>query len=231
MPDTEWLAELSLAEDEREILSTLVRDESTIETVATGLEADALWSALTTCARIYVTTKSAQSKLKPVVGRLLLELEKFPDLYKSRGYKNFDDFISNGVPEIFGLPRSESYRSKRLAATWPNLSVAEFSEIGEGKLYTLSQFTSHTDPKADEWLEIARTSTHDELRDKIVQVGNASSTAELIPVQYTFYTTLEKKRHIHEFVHNSRVQSHVGTADIGSIIVAAFLEAASSWGI
>lgn len=224
-----WLSEIVLTDEEKTLLSAVVQPGIQVEDIE-YMQGDNLWGALSVCIRAYSTVKRAQGHLKPVLGKLLIALEAFPDLLAKHGFKSYDDFLTRGAPSILGLPRSEAYRAKRLAATWPNLTPEEFGDIGEGKLYDLSKFTNSEDPKAKDWIELAKNSTRDELRDKIVQSGNAT-IGDMLPAQVSFITTVDLKKYFHDYVTNPQVIAHVGTSDVGSIMSAAFMEAASSWGI
>jgi hypothetical protein len=228
--ETGWLSELSLNLEERNILSDLVSPDTEVQAVAADLGPDKLWEAIQVTVRIYASTKKAQAQLKPVIGKLLIELEKFPEIYQSRGYRTFDEFMSLGGPQLLGMPRSECYRAKRLSATWPNLTPEDFSEIGEQKLYALSTFTSYSDPKAEHWLDVARASTHDQLLDTISQSGE-NTKGNLVPAQISFTTSLELKTAINEYFSNTAAQSVVGTSDRGSMLMAAIAVARSDWGV
>jgi hypothetical protein len=223
-----WLEDLTLAESEREILGILTATDSHIEGVVSGLAPEALWSGLHTSLRVYATVKRAQAYLKPIIGRLLIELENYPELYRAQGFSTYDDFVTRGAPALFGVPRSEAYRARRLVKCWSGLSPSEFVEVGESKLYDLSRFTGSGDPKAGQWLETAKASTVDELRDKIVQAGECPKEL-MIPAEITITTSLEVKRAWVEFVNNPAVQAAVGSDHHGAILAACLAEASSSW--
>lgn len=224
----EWLTELVLSEQERELLSLVVQPDSLVEKVADNLTDEQLWMAISVCVRAYSTVKRAQGQLKPVLGKLLIVLESHPEVYKSHGFLTYDDFLTRGAPSLLGLPRSEAYRAKRLATAWPNLSPADHSELGEGKLYLLSRITNSEDPKSSKWLDLARSSTKDELIDMIAQAGKAPKET-LLPAVITIQTTLEIKQHWNAFISSPQVHSIVGSENAGSILSAVLAEVASSW--
>lgn len=228
--DLEWISALGLSESERDTLSVMLTPGVEVEAITDGMEARQIWDAIMCSVKVYGLAKRAQQQLKPIIGRLLIALRSYPELYQSRGYISFDDFVSRGCPELFSMPRSEAYRAQRLVEAWPNLSPVEFSEIGEGKLYTLSSFTNSRDPASAGWLEIARSSTLDQLKDRIVQSGEGTA-AGLIACQISLSTNLEIKQAWSAFISNPAVQSTVGSDDPGQILSAILLEAASSWGI
>lgn len=230
MSDVKWLSELNLSLQEQNILAELVDPDTEVRAVATDLGPEKLWAAIEVSLRVYSTVKRAQSQLKPVIGKLLIELEKYPQLYQSKGFSTYDEFLTLGAPSLLGIPRSEAYRAKRLAQTWPSLTPEEFGGIGEGKLYLLSSFTNSADPASEHWLDVARNSTKDQLRDAIVVAGEA--TAESITnCQIAINTSLDVKQAWSSFVSNPQVQSTVGSGDHGQILLAALGEASSSWGV
>jgi hypothetical protein len=229
MTDTAWVSDLDLSDSERSMITALVLDPDAEIQVLSGLSADELWNAIECSAKVYTEYKRAQVQLKTVIGKLLIAIESYPEVYQSRGYRTYDDFITRGCREIFHLPRSEAYRGKRLASAWPNLSPSEVSEIGEGHLYVLSGFTSAADPASAGWLDVARNSTLDQLKDRIVQSGEAT-TEDITMVQISFTTTLEVKKSWLAFVANPQVQATVGSDNPGKILVAAIGEFLSAYG-
>jgi hypothetical protein len=230
MTDTGWIEDLGLSELDRHRLFAMLQPNSGSKFDAASLAPMDLWEHLACSVKVYATAKLAQAQLKPIIGKLLIAVQDHPELYQARGYRTYDDFITRGCREMFGLPRSEAYRSKRLVEAWPNLTPGDFVEIGEKNLYALSSFTNSSDPASTGWLEIARSSTLDQLKDRIVQRSEGTADG-LTPVQISFVTNLEVKKAWTSFVSNSAVQSTVGSADPGQILMAAVGEAVSSWGV
>lgn len=228
MPDDNWLNDLVTVESERDVMAAVMGSDS--ESLAESLTGDQLWESIQTCTKLYGSAKRLQSHLKPILGKLLIALMDRPEVYRSKGFETFDDFMTRGAPLLLGLPRSEAYRAKKLASAFPHLTPDEFSAIGEGKLYTLTKITNHEDPNSTEWISTAKSCTHDELRDKIVQAGMAP-VEDLIPVQISFSTTLAVKQQWMKLVSDDRVVAIVGTRDYGAILAAVIHEACSTWGI
>jgi hypothetical protein len=228
--DLTWFSGLSLSEHDRLILTGLLDPRTEVESLVGSMEPQQLWEAIECSIGTYSDYKRALALLKPVIGRLLIALRDYPELYQSRGYINYDDFLTRGCRELFSLPRSEAYRIIRLVEKFPDLTPTQFAEIGEGKLYALSTFTNSADPACAGWLEIAKSSTLDELKDKMIQRGENTNEG-LIVALVSIQTNLEVKKAWTAFVSNPAVQSTVGSEDAGQILFAMIGEAASSWGV
>jgi len=224
-----WLDDLGLNDKDREVLLSVLSVDQQVNGVAPRLDGNEIVDALSCSLRIYANIKRAQESLKRIIGQLLIDIEEYPEIYRSRGFERYDDFLRH-LAVLFGVPRSECYRAKRLAAAWPSLTPAEFSQIGTSKLYDLSRFTGSSDPKAEYWLDVARTNTQDELRDKIAQSGEVPKEI-MVPAVLSINTCIDIKLSWLEFANNPDVQAMVGSTNHGDILAAAIGEARSSWGI
>lgn len=226
----DWLDGLSLEPNDRSVLHALLEPHEEAD-LAADLNPDYLWYALELSARAYSSVRRAQEELRPILGKLLIAIECNPNIYRQRGFASYDDFLSRGCPELFGLPRSEAYRAKRLMTAWPNLSPKEIAEVGSGKLYLLSKFTNGSDPKSGPWLEIARNTTADDLLDKIVAAGEIGERSEALPAVIEIQTTVAVKQFWKRFAASPQVHSAVGSDNPGAIFEKTIAEATSSWGI
>ena len=75
-----WVSELGLIDSERDTLLAMLDPQVEIDSITTGMSPDELWSAITCSVKVYGLAKRAQAQLKPVIGKLLLALEDYPEL-------------------------------------------------------------------------------------------------------------------------------------------------------
>jgi len=148
------LGGVKLEQKEVELLGALLDEGSRVDVVIPeDIDPGALWDSLAVCCKVLVRMKGAACKLKPLVGRMLLVVQNYPDIYQSRGYKTYDDFVTRGMEELLGISRAEAYHCKRIAKNLPWVTSAQFEQIGIAKLELLAK--DEVAPKAKELLEIA----------------------------------------------------------------------------
>jgi len=166
----------SLSPNGLRLVEELVRasDKSARELIPDSIAPDDLWNALSAACKVLAKTEEAKTRLKPLVGRMLILLERKPELYKTQGFANFNDFMTNGVWKLVGISRAEAYNMKKIAEELGNISTDVIAEIGVSKANLVAgalrrQITDGTpreiaDRKQKGWLEKARRSSYDELK-------------------------------------------------------------------
>jgi hypothetical protein len=174
-----------LSADEQDIIRKLLSSTETAEKIIPDdpslMDAETLWKYLAASCKAMSRVNDAISKLKPLVGRMLIVIQKHPDLYESQGYRTYDDFMTRGVPSLFSISRPEAYNAKNIANNLGFLNPPEMAEIGMTKLRIVASAMKAStiegmpqelvDGKRKEWVDAAKTMNVADLRAKQVTDG------------------------------------------------------------
>lgn len=87
---------------------------------------------LDTAIRGYQTLIGAAERLKPVIGRIIYEIQ-LKALYKP-DYRNITDFIQKRVVDEMGLGRSTAFDALRVAKQFPTMTTEDYSRFGASRL-------------------------------------------------------------------------------------------------
>ena len=196
--------------------------------VSEQLTPDIAYDALIGACKRLTLARKVISSLKLTIGKALLVIEQHPDTYLSRGYKNFDDFLSRGVQDAFGLPRSEAYNTKRLAGAWSELSPEEADAITYSKLSTITRRVNQDSPDAQEWITFAKTHNIEEVRERVIMSG-AATRSELEMASVTVLCTKSVKQKWASFSSDPRVISYCGSESGGAILLKLMDECEVEW--
>ena len=110
-------AELS-ASDKKVVEQFLKSKEQLTDLIPDTMDDQELWRSLAACCKSLSSYRKSASVLKVIVGRLLVVLQDRPEVYQKLSYRTYDDFLTRGMPELFGIPRSEAYAARALIAKW-----------------------------------------------------------------------------------------------------------------
>jgi hypothetical protein len=180
----------SLSPNELRLVEELVRanDKSARELIPDPIAPNDLWSTLSAACKVLAKTEEAKTRLKPLIGRMLILIERKPELYQTQGFSNFNDFMTNGVWKLYRISRAEAYNMKKIAEELGNISTDVITEIGVSKANLVAsalrrQITDGTpreiaDRKQKDWLEKARHASYDELK-LMVYDSNLAEKGEL----------------------------------------------------
>src|SRR6185312_3272938 len=151
---------------EYKFLQSVLDETSTVDLIIPdSMDPQKLWDSLDACCKMARAVGEAGNKLKPVLGRILIQIRDYPDLYRERGYRNYDDFITRGLSELFGVSRSEGYAAIKITECFPSLTIEDYKDIGVAKLQVLSRETSESDSDFRELVGKAKELTVKELKD------------------------------------------------------------------
>jgi hypothetical protein len=218
-----------LTTDEQALLRELLEEDSQIEVVVPASSSgEWLYGGLETCCKALNYLDRQSNRLKPIIGRMLLLIQKDPEIYRSRGYRNFEDFLLRGVCEAMQLSRSNLYEVKRLASKWPNLSLEKYEQLGPTKLNVLSKFTDQSCVNHEKYIDKALSMTATKFRSwaeeqKLIAEGEAT------PVVITIATTQDIASLWQSFVNDGRIQSYCGSASHGVILARLIQECSIEW--
>lgn len=219
MSAIESLEIVPLSNQDRKILHEVLNEDSRID-ISIPDEIDnpgELWSTLETCCRVAGTISKAADKIKPIVGRLLVVLKKYPELHQERGYPSYEDFMCKGMKELFGISRTEAYACRKVAEAFPDLTVSEFQKIGVSKLYFLSSVTNSEDRNYEPLIQAAQDPdvNMDDLRTLAAELTFAEKGEyEITTVVVKVPKTVAKMWK--EFSTDAAIQAYVHASSSGS---------------
>ena len=161
----------ALTDDERTMLSALLSPNQNVEEIIPdSTDPDTLWSYLSVSCKALMRVRDLTAQLRPLIGRILLLVKQYPDLYQGRegmnpetGEKkvmlNFEDFILYGLPAAIGMSRAGAYLAQKIALRFPELPLSKYSQIGATKMQSLTQLPFGENGKPpkdiDRWIETA----------------------------------------------------------------------------
>lgn len=223
--------ELSLSHDERQLLDTILSQNTTVEVIVPrNSDDDVLWHQLTVCLRSMNFFQRAQARVRPIIGRIFRIIKERPELFKNRGYQNFDDFIHRYVYAQLGMSRTVVYECMQIAEKFPSLPMEEYDEVGTTKLRILGQFTNQQSPSHRKHLDRAKEMSVTELRGwaekrHLIEAGEDKPEVITIPTRKNIADQWSK------FSKSDSVHKAAGAIAPGHVLQAMIQECASSWGI
>lgn len=219
-----------LSENEKALLYSLISEETiSIDVLLNKDSTDQeLDEALNVCMKSHGKLYKANMRLKPVIGRLLCLISEHPEIYKSRGYKSFDKFMSEYIPKETGMTRSEAYNCRRIMESFPSLTVKDFEETGYVNLTLLCRVTKDSEPSRDTWMEKAKEMTVEGLKEELVKEGIFDKD-DLERAKIEIKTTKSIADNFKEFVNDKSIQGYCGTNDPGVILDLMMAEVGIQW--
>ena len=208
-----------LSKEGRELLNQLLKPGIKIETVLPEAPTcQQLWDTLRVCSSGLSMLENRVTRLKPIIGKLLLMFENKPSYYKDLGYASFNAFCKKGVCDTLGLGVSTMYECLGVARKWPQLTPERYVKVKRGNLRILSAFATGRSHNVETYLQAAESMKVPEFRQFCDQRGLVPS-GDTLPSTLTVHMTVTQYRDIHKVLSDPRVQSHVGSpADWGSIL-------------
>lgn len=132
---------------------------------------DGIWKQIEILSRAMGSLTRGQSKLYPIVGKVFLYIQDNPDIFKAMGYKDFSEFIKNGVEESLGMSRATVYRAMQMSKNFPTLTPNDVGRIGTSNVYVMSKmFANDTNPAAQALIEQSRTMEPQAFRSKFREI-------------------------------------------------------------
>lgn len=214
---------------EVEILKGLLDPSGRIDLVIPkNIEPTHLWNSFEVCCKTVSRLKNASSAVKPLIGRMLVVLQDYPEIIKAQGYDNYEHFMAKGMETLFGISRSEAYACRQMAERLPSLTVEEFREIGVAKLYLVAQATDEAQKDCNEFLEFAKTHTVAELKEKVaakkgMAKGELDFAAIVIPANKDIANAWKT------FASDPRIRAYAETENEGRIFALMMAECSGSW--
>ena len=217
---------------------------TTAETPATvaipeDLSAENVWLYLNVVVKGLSRAQQAVSRLKPFLGRLLLLVRKHPHLYEQQGYANFSEFITNGVPALFGVSRPEAWNCIRVSEVLDFLPAQQMEKMGFSRLNVLAAVLKKEIPdgmsmemvekKRGYWVAAAESNiTVKEFQQK-VETEMQLPKGDLSIVALTLYCSEDVRKRWQDFVKMPEVQSICDSESEGVILSRLLDECELEW--
>jgi hypothetical protein len=164
-----------LSNDERIILTELLtqNDKSIALSITPSITQDELTGYFDIAGKAHKRLGDAISTLKPIIGQLLVTVQNRPEIWKSMGFRSFDDFLTNGATVMTKMSRPSLYECLRVAKAFPSLEIERYDKIGSGKMSVLVKVTSENNSNCEELLKAAENPevTVNGLRDIVAEKG------------------------------------------------------------
>jgi len=168
-------------------------------------------------------------KLKPVIGRLLVLASNLPEIWSTRGYDSFEQYLQKEVCDRFGIARSNALEGKRIMEKFPSLAMETYREIGVTKLALAARFTSQEETGHKKILEAAaKAGTVEEFRSHCVKKGYIAA-GETTGDALRITGTKKDIREIRGFLDRADVQACVGSESWSKVILAMTQECDAEW--
>jgi hypothetical protein len=223
----------TLTSEERALLTTLLAsDDRTDVAIPKDINARDLWTTLELCCRVFIRVRKASAQLKLLIGRALIIIQENPDIYKQRGFRSFDDFMTreDGLPGFTGISRSELYKTKTVAETFPTtVSLGDARDLGVTKLSLLAQVTREGNSDSNEWVEKAKKLTIPQLKTAIYRSNQQIEEGSLDFDTLQITVTMAQKQAIEEFLDDPEIQAYNCTKMPAVILMNAICEVGEQW--
>jgi hypothetical protein len=229
----------SLTSDEQKIIKTLLAsNEVPDKLISEDATAEELWTCLTAACKGTKLVQSAGTKIKLYLGAVLTRIQDHPELYNNQGYKTFNEFMSVGVPALFGVSRAEAYLTKRIIEETGNkLTIDQMSEIGISNMNIASQAIRQRTPSGvtpeqrdkvvDYWIDAAKTDSFQKIKERAANQGVVDSPQDFNMVQRTLNLKESTDQRWMEFRKQPWVAANGGGTD--STILEAMMDECACW--
>lgn len=226
---------IPLSQSENEILKAVLDEDARIDVVVPRqIHPDTLWSYLETFGKAASKLQHANNKIRPIMGRILVVLKDYPEVWSSRGYTSYDNFLSVGMKELFGISRTECFEWRKVAENLPSLTIEDLTRIGTVKCQVLARQAKEGDKYYKKILEAAKDpeKTANDLRSYAATVKGYGED-EVLLAHITLCVTRETAKRWKEFIKDPMIQAYVsdGTNPAGESGIFARLldEAEMEW--
>lgn len=239
---TNELISPEITPDEARLLPAIIgTNKSPNEFIPDDIDPSLLRQYLSITSHAYLKAQTAVSKLKPFLGRVLVLYKKNPDLYRSLGYKAYDDWMSKGVRELHGLSRVQAYEVVNIAEQCGHINSATTENLGFSKLNVVAKIAKQSvgseatvemrEARVNEWVQKALEPgmTVAKLRELAEEqhVVEPGSLEPRVPV--SFSCTIAQKEFFDAFLKSPEVHEYCGSEDIANITEKAFQECVGEW--
>lgn len=221
--------------DERVLLSGLLSSGDRVDmAIPDDISEGDLWRTLSICGRVFVPIRRASTQLKIIIGRAINLIQQRPEIFESRGFRSFDDFMSlpHGLQQMTGISRAELFKAKATAnALGPTINMEDVRQIGITKIQMVAQYSEPGTPSQDALIEVAKTHTVPQLREHIARLDLQVSTGDMEWDVLQIPATKTQKALFMEFFRNPLVLAYCGTTSQAVVLERMLQECSEEWQI
>jgi hypothetical protein len=231
---------------ERDILGSLLNRTGPVEEIVPAdTDAETVWQYLTVASKALMRTRELTAQLKPLIGRLLVLVKQYPQLYQGQDgmdqesgevkqMRTFEDFLAYGLPAAIGISRAEAYAAQKIAVCFPNLDLSTYSAIGNMKMKALTRlpFGANGEPPRDiaQWVQTAADpKVSVDVFQAMVAGRSMLDPGDMKMVSVVINMTATERDAWRSFRGNKRYHRLCGTSAEGTLLQRAIIEAASTW--
>lgn len=231
--DVSALVQFTPAEDA--LVFAVVHSEKPLEELIpeTTSVAD-VWMGINAIAKGWRGNQLAANRLKLALGRYLFVLKKNPEIFKSYGYRNWNDFVTNYVPRKMHISRPEAFNILTVAEMLPELAGEQIDDIAQiSKVILVAKHVKEFPEKkraevAAEWTEKAKVLTMNQMKAEM-ETARMREKGDLSRVACLISLLPATKKMWEEMVADGRVHSFVGSSDPDIIFAAMLAECFTEW--
>lgn len=131
----------------------------------------------------YETLGAASERLKPLIGRMLLEIQN-RELFKPH-FEFFTDFIDERVCKQMGFKRSTAFEALKIARKFPSLTAEEYEKRGASRLllaakHGLDESMPETKKTLDRWQKMTVDEVEREIKEEATSASDRAGEGEMI---------------------------------------------------
>lgn len=233
----EGLTSLLTADEQVIVKELIMTTEPPSEVIPDDMSPTDLWRYLAAVCKGITRTQEVSARLKFFLGRILVQVQKNPELFTSQGYENFNNFITEGVPKLFGISRPEAYISKKISEVLgERLTIDEMENTGISKLNVASNAIRQRTPVGtpsdvvervtELWVSRSKEMTLDEMKSKLAE-ETGGETGDFETVSVIFQVKESVYERLKEFRAKPWAKARAGESD--SDLLEAFMAECASW--
>jgi hypothetical protein len=213
---------IELSDEEKQIVSALFNKsgEDVQVYIPEDIQKETLHSWLVSSSKVRAKLEYAQRKIKPILGRMFVLIQKRKDLLESFGCTSFTQFMNIYVPKHLAISPEEAWSAHWTVLEYPDISCQEYEEVGISKLRMIARavprdknedIPQDISDKRKKLMEVAKgTRRATELASRIEELGIAKRN-EVIKDKIIIFCDLLMREAFDTMCADPRVIQYAGT--------------------
>lgn len=182
--------------------------------------------------KVYSAVNKASDILQPIVGRLMVLMEKRPEILKHFNVSSLSEFAKTTAPKMFRVARSDAFDAKKIATGFPTITPEQYASCGRSKLKAIGKLGGwNPDSQViKDYTQVLANNpniTHSALLDRMAEDGHDISDISMTRIDLR--VSQSERKAWESFVKNPHVIAHVGTPNQVAILFAMIQECYSEW--
>lgn len=182
--------------------------------------------------KVYSAVNKASDILQPIVGRLMVLMEKRPEIIKYFGVSSISQFATQVAPKMFRVARCDAYDARKIATGFPTLTPDQYATLGRSNLKAIGKL-GEWNPKAPvikHYTQVIANNpsiTYNELINRMAEDGH--DTSHLLMTRIDMRVTQSERMAWKEFIEDPDIQAYCQTKNEVQIFFAMIAECYSQW--